>query len=90
MPLRTLPYREVKRKLEAAGFIAASRKGSHVYLHTGKAEFPRLKLSGVDAIVSIDQHERRYDMNRVLTELISAITGIDEYLANGIRRLEAA
>ncbi|MFQ5852316.1 MAG: type II toxin-antitoxin system HicA family toxin [Candidatus Binatia bacterium] len=30
MPLRPLPYREVKRKLEAAGFIQVSRKGSHV------------------------------------------------------------
>ena len=30
MPLRPLPYREVKRKLEAAGFIEVGRKGSHV------------------------------------------------------------
>lgn len=30
MPLRPLPYREVKRKLEAAGFIEFSQKGSHV------------------------------------------------------------
>ena len=30
MPLRPLPYREVKRKLEAAGFIQASQRGSHV------------------------------------------------------------
>ncbi|HEX2387252.1 MAG TPA: type II toxin-antitoxin system HicA family toxin [Candidatus Binatia bacterium] len=30
MPLRALPYREVKRKLEAAGFAEVSRKGSHV------------------------------------------------------------
>jgi predicted RNA binding protein YcfA (HicA-like mRNA interferase family) len=29
-PLRPLPYREVKRKLEAAGFTEASQKGSHV------------------------------------------------------------
>lgn len=30
MPPRPLPYREVKRKLEAAGFREVSRKGSHV------------------------------------------------------------
>lgn len=30
MPLRPLPYREVRRKLEAAGFTEVSRKGSHV------------------------------------------------------------
>jgi predicted RNA binding protein YcfA (HicA-like mRNA interferase family) len=30
MPLRALPFREVKRKLEAAGFREVSRKGSHV------------------------------------------------------------
>ena len=30
MPLRALPFREVKRKLEAAGFSEVSQKGSHV------------------------------------------------------------
>jgi predicted RNA binding protein YcfA (HicA-like mRNA interferase family) len=30
VPLRPLPYREVKRKLEAAGFTEVSQKGSHV------------------------------------------------------------
>ena len=30
MPLRALPFREVKRKLEATGFSEVSRKGSHV------------------------------------------------------------
>ncbi|MEP7366390.1 MAG: type II toxin-antitoxin system HicA family toxin [Acidobacteriota bacterium] len=28
--LRPLPFREVKRRLEAAGFIETSQKGSHV------------------------------------------------------------
>ena len=28
--LRPLPYREVKRRLEAAGFVETSQKGSHV------------------------------------------------------------
>lgn len=30
MPLRPLPFREVRRKLEAAGFREVSRAGSHV------------------------------------------------------------
>lgn len=30
MPLDPLPYREVKRRLEAAGFGEHSQKGSHV------------------------------------------------------------
>jgi predicted RNA binding protein YcfA (HicA-like mRNA interferase family) len=30
VPLRPLPYAEVKRKLEAAGFTQISQKGSHV------------------------------------------------------------
>ncbi len=30
MPLRPLSFREVKRKLEAAGFREVSQKGSHV------------------------------------------------------------
>lgn len=28
--LKPLPFREVKRRLEAAGFVEASQKGSHV------------------------------------------------------------
>ncbi|MBF8267946.1 MAG: addiction module toxin, HicA family [Dehalococcoidia bacterium] len=30
MPLRPLPFREVKRKLEAGGFVEQSQRGSHV------------------------------------------------------------
>ena len=30
MPLRPLSYREVKRKLESAGFTEATHRGSHV------------------------------------------------------------
>jgi predicted RNA binding protein YcfA (HicA-like mRNA interferase family) len=30
VPLRPLPYREVKRRLEAAGFTVVRQKGSHV------------------------------------------------------------
>lgn len=30
MPLRPLPYSEVKRRLERAGFAIATQRGSHV------------------------------------------------------------
>jgi predicted RNA binding protein YcfA (HicA-like mRNA interferase family) len=30
VPLRELPYKEVKRRLEAVGFTEHSQKGSHV------------------------------------------------------------
>lgn len=30
MPLKPLPFRQVKRKLEAAGFQVIGQKGSHV------------------------------------------------------------
>lgn len=30
MPLRRLPFREVKRRLEAAGFAEVGQRGSHV------------------------------------------------------------
>ena len=30
MPLKALPFREVRRKLIAAGFVEVSQKGSHV------------------------------------------------------------
>jgi len=30
MPLKPLPFREVKRRLEAAGFVEMSTRGSHV------------------------------------------------------------
>ena len=30
MPLRPLPFREVARRLRAAGFIEVSQRGSHV------------------------------------------------------------
>jgi predicted RNA binding protein YcfA (HicA-like mRNA interferase family) len=30
MPLRPLPYREVERRLKAAGFVAVASHGSHI------------------------------------------------------------
>ncbi len=38
MPLSPLPYREVKRKLEAAGFAEVSQRGSHIKFSKQTAE----------------------------------------------------
>jgi len=48
MPLRPLPYREVKRRLEAAGFIYEGQKGSH-------AKFSRMEVAG-ERIVMVPVH----------------------------------
>lgn len=42
--LKPLPYREVKRRLEAAGFNEATQKGSHV-------KFVRIGESAVDTAI---------------------------------------
>ncbi|MGB3633555.1 MAG: type II toxin-antitoxin system HicA family toxin [Rubrobacteraceae bacterium] len=44
MPLRPLPYREVKRKLEAAGFVKAGQRGSHVKFAKQTAEGRRTAI----------------------------------------------
>lgn len=38
MPLRPLPYREVKRRLEAAGFVQVGQRGSHIKFAKEAAE----------------------------------------------------
>lgn len=42
--LRPLPYREVKRRLEAAGFVEHTQKGSHV-------KFVRRQGETVDTVI---------------------------------------
>jgi predicted RNA binding protein YcfA (HicA-like mRNA interferase family) len=42
--LKPLPFREIKRRLEAAGFVEASQKGSHV-------KFVRRRLGVVDTAI---------------------------------------
>ena len=49
MPLRPLPYREVRRKLLAAGFVEISQRGSHV-------KFARFTRDGT--YVAIVPHHR--------------------------------
>ena len=42
MPLKLLSYREIKRKLETAGFEVVSQKGSHVKFAKDTSEGKRL------------------------------------------------
>lgn len=50
MALRPLPYREVKRKLVAAGFTETTRRGSHV-------KFLKLAPEGVRTVIVPDHRE---------------------------------
>ena len=50
MPLRPLPYREVRRKFEAAGFSIVSQKGSHV-------KFIKRTEAGVISAIVPNHHE---------------------------------
>jgi len=48
--LRALPFREIKRRLEAAGFVEASQKGSHV-------KFIRRSGEVIDTAIVPRKHE---------------------------------
>lgn len=48
--LRPLPFREVKRRLEAAGFVESSQKGSHV-------KFVRHASDATDIAIVPRKHE---------------------------------
>jgi predicted RNA binding protein YcfA (HicA-like mRNA interferase family) len=48
--LKPQPYREIKRRLEAAGFVEASQKGSHV-------KFVRRFEEVVDTAIVPKKHE---------------------------------
>lgn len=48
--LKPEPFREVKRRLHAAGFVEASQKGSHV-------KFVRQSESVVDTVIVPRKHE---------------------------------
>ena len=48
--LRPLPFREIKRRLEAAGFMETSQKGSHV-------KFVRRSGDVVDTVIVPRKHE---------------------------------
>lgn len=44
------------------------------YLHTGRPEFPRIKLAGVEAVVSVSERERKYEICELLADLFATIT----------------
>ena len=44
MPLKPLSYREIKRKLETAGFEVVSQKGSHVKFAKDTSEGKRTTI----------------------------------------------
>lgn len=50
MPLKPLPFREVKRKIELAGFQETSQKGSHV-------KFGRLLPEGLLTVIVPNHRE---------------------------------
>ena len=59
MPLKSLSYREIKRKLETAGFEVVSQKGSHVKFAKDTSEgkrttiVPKYKEVTIGTIASI-------------------------------------
>jgi predicted RNA binding protein YcfA (HicA-like mRNA interferase family) len=59
MPLKPLSYREIKRKLETAGFEVVSQKGSHVKFAKDASEgkrtaiVPKYKEVTIGTITSI-------------------------------------
>ena len=48
--LSPLPFREIKRRLEAVGFVETSQKGSHV-------KFVRRSEVAVDTVIVPKKHE---------------------------------
>jgi predicted RNA binding protein YcfA (HicA-like mRNA interferase family) len=50
LALRTLSFREVKRRLEAAGFVQVSQKGSHV-------KFAKLETTGMRTAIVPEHRE---------------------------------
>jgi predicted RNA binding protein YcfA (HicA-like mRNA interferase family) len=48
--LKPQPFQEIKRRLQAAGFVEVSQKGSHV-------KFVRSSVDGVDTAIVPKKHE---------------------------------
>ena len=73
MQLRPLPYREVKRKLEAAGFRIISQSGSHVKFR---------KQSETGTLITIVPEHREIDWrivwrrNQTLTPLFERVSAV--------------
>ncbi|MCA1618163.1 MAG: type II toxin-antitoxin system HicA family toxin [Acidobacteria bacterium] len=70
MPLRPLPYRELKRKLEAAGFKEVSSKGSHV-------KFARVTQLGT--YTAVVPHHREVPVGTIRSIIKQAGISPDEF-----------
>ena len=72
MPPKPLPYREGKRRLEAAGFVEFSQKGSHV-------KFVKYTVDGVRT--AIVPHHREVTAGTLRSILRQAGLSFDEFEA---------
>lgn len=72
MPLRPLPFREVRRKLVAAGFAQVSQRGSHV-------KFAKRTPEGV--LTAVVPHHREVTPGTLRSVLRQAGISVDEFEA---------
>lgn len=72
MPLRPLPYREVKRRLEAAGFVQVAQEGSHV-------KFAKVTDEGIHTAI-VPKH-REVSAGTLRSILRQAALSVDEFEA---------
>ena len=70
MPLRPLPFREVKRRLEAAGFAEVSSKGSHVKF---------AKVTQLGTYTAVVPHHREVPVGTIRSILKQAGISSDEF-----------
>jgi len=70
VPLKSLPYREVRRRLVAMGFVEVSRKGSHV-------KFTKETAAGT--ITVIVPHHREVAVGTLRSILRQARLSVDEF-----------
>ena len=70
MSLRRLPFREVRRKLLAAGFLEVSQKGSHV-------KFKRQQEAGT--LIAIVQHHKEIAVGTLRSILKQVGLTIEEF-----------
>ena len=68
--LRPLPFREVKRKLEAAGFVEHSQSGSHVKF---------VRQTGASVAIAIVPHHREVSVGVLRSILRQAEMSLDEW-----------
>ena len=70
MPLRPLPFREIRRRLEAAGFIEVRTRGSHV-------KFSRQSPEGIWTVI-VPKH-REVQIGTLRSILRQAGLSLDDF-----------